>query len=170
MSNDVRFGEAIQVLPVLAPVAAITNDAARYTSFVDLALAHWVTFIVQFGAISATDTGLITVAVEGSTTGADSDTEANVNFSYRISHAIGAAPSMGTLTACASSNTNTVASSDVANALLVIEVNPDECTDYRYVRVSIDPAADTTSYFSNAIAVKHPRYVGATIPSLFTAT
>lgn len=165
----IRFGEALEVLPSLAPIAAITNDAGRVTSFVDLSLAHWVTFIVQFGAISATDTGLITVAVEGSTTGADSDTEANVNFSYRISSAIGAAPSLGTITACASTATITVASSDVANALLVIEVNPDE-VQTRYVRVSIDPAADSTSYFSNAIVVKEPRYPGNALPSLFTST
>ena len=165
----IRFGEALEVLPSLAPIAAITNDAARVTSFVDLSLAHWVTFIVQFGAISATDTGLITVAVEGSTTGADTDTEANVNFSYRISSAIGAAPSMGAVTACASTNTNTVASTDVANALLIIEVNPDE-VQTRYVRVSIDPAADSTSYFSNAIVVKEPRYPASSPVSMFTST
>ena len=165
----IRFGEALEVLPVLAPIAAITNDAARVTSFVDLSLCHWVTFIVQFGAISSTDTGLITVAVEGSTTGADTDTEANVAYSYRISNAIGAAPSLGTITASASTATTTVASSDVASALLIIEVNPDE-VQTRYVRVSIDPATDSTSYYSNAIVVKEPRYPGNAIPSKFTST
>jgi hypothetical protein len=165
----IRFGEALEVLPSLAPIAAITDDAARVTSFVDLSLCHWVTFIVQFGAISATDTGLITVKVEGSTTGADTDDEVNVNFSYRISSAIGAAPSLGTITACASTATNTVASTDVSNALLLIEVNPDE-VQTRYVRVSIDPATDSTSYFSNAIVVKEPRYPGNALPSMFTST
>ena len=166
----IRFGEALEVLPVLTPIAAITNDAARVTSFVDLSLCHWATFIIQFGVISATDTGLITVAVEGSTTGADTDSETNVDFSYRISNAVGGAPSMGTITACESTATNTVASTDVSNALLVIEVDPSAVDGYRYVRVSIDPAADSTSYFSNAIVVKEPRYPGNAMPSNFTST
>jgi len=165
----IRFGEALEVLPVLVPATA-TNDTARVSSFVDLSMAHWVTFVCSFGAISVTDTGLITVAVEGSTTGADSDTEANVNFSYRISNAVGGAPSMGTITACASSNTNTVASTDVASALLIIEVDPQEVNAYRYVRVSLDPAADTTSWVSSILAAKEPRYPGNAIPSSFTAT
>jgi hypothetical protein len=164
-----RFAEALQVLPVLAPATA-TNDTAKVSSFVDLSLTHWVTFIAQFGAISVTDTGLITVAVEGSTTGADSDTEANVNFSYRITHAPGAAPSAGAITACASTNTNTVASTDVASACLIVEVNPDECADYRYVRLSIDPAADTTAWTVGIVAFPEPRYPGNALPSMFTST
>ena len=165
----IRFGEALECLPVLVPATA-TNETARVSSFVDLSLCHWVTFVCSFGAISVTDTGLITVKVEGSTTGADSDTEADVDFYYRISNAVGAAPSMGTITACESSNTNTVASTDVASALLLIEVNPDEVNAYRYVRVSLDPAADTTSWVSSIVAVKEPRYPGNAIPSNFTST
>lgn len=165
----IRFGEALEILPVLVPATA-TNETARVSSFVDLSMSHWVTFVCSFGAISVTDTGLITVAVEGSTTGADSDTEANVDFSYRISNAVGAAPSMGTITACESTATNTVASTDVASALLLIEVNPDAVQDYRYVRVSLDPAADTTSWVSSIVAVKEPRYPGNAIPSSFTST
>jgi hypothetical protein len=164
----IRFAEALEALPVLVPATA-TNDTARVSSFVDLSLCHWVTFVCNFGAISVTDTGLITVAVEGSTTGADSDTEANVDFSYRISNAVGGAPSMGTITACESTATNTVASTDVASALLVIEVNPDE-VQTRYVRVSLDPAADTTSWVVGIVAYKEPRYPGNAMPSNFTST
>lgn len=164
----IRFGEALEVLPVLVPATA-TNETARVSSFVDLSLCHWVTFVCSFGALSVTDTGLITVLVEGSTTGADSDTEANVGFSYRISNAVGAAPSMGTITAVASTATTTISSTDVASALLLIEVNPDE-VQTRYVRVSLDPAADTTSWVSAVIAVKEPRYPGNAIPSSFTST
>jgi hypothetical protein len=164
-----RFAEALQVLPVLVPAAA-TDDTAKVSSFVDLSLNQWVTFVAQFGAISVTDTGLLTIAVEGSTTGADSDTESNVNFSYRISHAPGAAPSLGTITACASTNTNTVASTDVANACLIVSVNPEEVIDYRYVRLSIDPAADTTAWTVGIVAYCEPRYPGNALPSLFTST
>ena len=142
------------------------------SSFVDLSLAHWVTFICSFGAISVTDTGLITVAVEGSTTGADTDTEANVDFSYRISGSVAAARSMGTITACESTATNTVASTDVASALLLIEVDPAAvgADGYRYVRVSLDPAADTTSWVVSIVAVCEPRYPGNAIPDTFTST
>jgi hypothetical protein len=76
---------------------------------------------------------------------------------------------MGTITECESTGTNTVASTDVASALLLIEVNPD-AVQTRYVRVSLDPAADTTSWVSSIIAVKEPRYPGGTIPSNFTST
>lgn len=161
----IRFGEALQVNPVLVPATA-TNDTAKVSSFVDLSLVHWVTFIAQFGAISVTDTGLITVAVEGSTTGADSDTEANVSFTYRYSHAPGVAPSMSTSVASTSAS---VASTDVANACLVVEVNPDE-VQTRYVRLSIDPAADTTAWTVGIIAIAEPRYPGAALPSMFTST
>ena len=169
--NKFRFAEALEVLPVLVPATA-TDDTARVSSFVDLSLCHWVTFVCSFGAISVTDTGLITVVVEGSTTGADTDTEANVDFSYRISNAVGAAPSMGTITACESTATITVASTDVASALLLIEVDPSAVAldGYRYVRVSLDPAADTTSWVSSILAVKEPRYPGNAIPSKFTST
>lgn len=169
MAHKIRFGEALEAIPVLVPATA-TNDTAKVSSFVDLSLSHWVTFVCAFGAISVTDTGLITVAVEGSTTGADSDTEANVDFSYRISGAIAAARSMGSVVACESTNTNTVASTDVANALLLIEVDPTSCPDYRYVRVSLDPAADTTSWDVAVVAFAEPRYPGATIPDRFTST
>lgn len=165
----IRFGEALEVLPVLVPATA-TNDTARVSSFVDLSLAHWVTFVCSFGAISVTDTGLITVAVEGSTTGADSDTETNVDFSYRISNAVGGAPSLTTDVVCESTNTNTVASTDVASALLIIDVDPAAVQDYRYVRVSLDPAADTTSWVSSIVAIKEPRYMAASPTSRFTAT
>lgn len=164
----IRFAEALQVIPLLAPATA-TNDTAKVSSFVDLAQAHWVTFIAQFGAISVTDTGLITVAVEGSTTGADSDTEANVDFSYRITSAPGAATSAGTITACESTNTNTVASTDVASALLIVEVDPAAVADYRYVRLSLDPAADTTAWTVGISAAIEPRYPGNAIPG-FTTT
>lgn len=164
----IRFAEALQVIPLLVPATA-TNDTAKVSSFVDMAQAHWVTFIAQFGAISVTDTGLITVAVEGSTTGLDSDTETNVDFSYRITNAVGAATSAGTITACESTNTNTVASTDVANALLIVEVDPSATVDYRFVRLSLDPAADTTAWTVDVIGVIEPRYPGNAIPS-FTTT
>jgi hypothetical protein len=162
----IRFAEALEVLPVLAPATA-TNDTAKTSSFVDLSLCHWVTFIAQFGVITATDTGLMTVAVEGSTTGADSDTEANVTFHYRIANLITAAPGMS---AVVSSTSASIASTDVASSLLVVEVDPSENPDYRYVRLSIDPAADTTAWTVGIVAFKEPRYPGAAIPSLFTST
>ena len=167
MSN-IRFGEALEVLPVLVPITH-ADDTDRVTSFVDLSLTHWCTFICSFGAISVTDTGLFTVLVEGSTTGADSDTEANVAFSYCLSHAVAAAPSMSAPTAVDSTATTTIASTSLASALLLIEVNPDE-VQTRYVRVSLAPAADTTSYVSSVLAVVEPRYPGAAMPSLFTST
>ena len=163
-----RFAEALEALPVLVPATA-ANDTARVSSFVDLSLAHWVTFVCNFGLISVTDTGLITVVVEGSTTGQDSDSETNVDFSYRIGNIISAAPTKGTITYCESTNTNTVASTDVASGLLIIDVDPAEA-QYRYVRVSLDPAADTTSWVVGIVAYKEPRYPGNTLPSNFTST
>lgn len=167
--NNIRFGQALEVLPVLAPIAAITNDALSATSFVDLSLAKWCTFAVQFGALSVTDTGLVTVYVEGSTNGVDTDTETNVAYSYRLTNAIGAAPSAGTIVHVDSTATTTLASTDIANCVLLVEVNPDE-VQKRYVRFVMDPAADSTSYFRSVIAFKEPRYPGDTIPSNFTAT
>lgn len=168
--NKIRFGEALQVLPVLVPAAG--NDAVRVSSFVDLSLAHWCTFAVQFGAISVTDTGLITISVEGSTAGADSDTETAVDFSYRYSHAPGSAPSMSTITACESTATNTVSATDVASTVLLVDVDPSVVADagFRYVRMSIDPAADTTSSICGVVAYLEPRYPGNAMPSNFTST
>jgi hypothetical protein len=162
----IRFAEALQVLPVLAPATA-TNDTAKVSSFVDLSLVHWVTFIAQFGLLSVTDTGLMTVKVEGSTSGADSDTETDVSFSYRFSHAPGGAPSMSTRV---DSTSASIASTDVASSCLVIEVDPAEVNAYRYVRLSIDPAADTTAWTVGIVAFAEPRYPGNALPSMFTST
>ena len=169
--TKLKFAEAIKVLPVLAAqdIAATT----KVTSFVDLSLAHWLTFVVQFGAITATDTALLTIGVEASTSGADTDSETNVGYSYRISNAIGAAYSMGTITAVDSTATTTISSTDVVSSCLIVEVDPQvvaQTATARYVRFTIDGAADISAALCGVVAYVEPRYPGNAMPSLFTST
>ena len=169
--TKIRFAEAIKVLPVLA--AQDIAATAAVTSFVDLSLAHWLTFVCQFGAITVTDTGLFTISVEASTSGADTDTETNIGYSYRISNAIGAAYSMGTITAVDSTATTTIASTDVASSVLIIEVDPQAVAGTataRYVRFTIDGAADVTAALAGVVAYVEPRYPGNSMPDDFTST
>lgn len=152
----IRFGEKLQVVPILAPQDI--TETATATSFVNIQKAHWITFLLQFGTITGDS---IDVKPEVSIENADSGTEANVKFRYRLSSAIGT-DSWGAITDVAAGSTVGIAAGD-DNKLLLIDVDPADVSaalsNADNVRLLITPGSSgVTACLVSAIAVLEPRY------------
>jgi hypothetical protein len=160
--NQFKFAEGLKVLPILAPADIVA--AATASQYVNISKANWATFVVQFGALTAS-TGTITV--EASTAGSSNSGEAAIPFKYRLSSAVGT-DSLGAITAASSAGASIAATDD--NKVLVIDVDPaalpaNPGADYKYLRVVVTPASDNTAYVVGAVAYLHPRYPGNSISS-----
>ena len=151
----IRFGSEIQVVPVLAPVDTAGN--ALGTAFVNISKAHWITFHLSFGVITD-DT--LAVKPEVSIQNADSGTEADVKFRYRLSGAVGS-DSWGAITDVAAGSTITVAGT-ADGASYLIDVDPADVTNALAnadnVRLLITPGASSTVCLLGAVAFLEPRY------------
>lgn len=163
-----RFEEHLQFFPVLAPADITTNATA--TAYVDMAQAHWLTFVVNFGAITGDTTAIndtVGVTVECSTAASSNATEAAIPFKYRLSSAV-ATYSQGAITAATSDGAQVAASND--NKTLFVEVDPSSVptnpgADYRYARLVLTPGSATTALIVGAQVCIEPRYPGNAIPS-----
>ena len=161
--KGIRLGEAMSVIPLLGPVDnAATNT---WTAYVDLNLAHWVTFCVSFGSVSSAGTTcddvLIQVVCSSLATTASVDA---VSFQYRLSSAIGT-DSWGTITAGTSDGCTVGPLLDNKN--LLIEVDPSVIAAVSAVKrfVALEFTPTTTSTFVSVTAFLEPKYPGNTIPS-----
>jgi len=162
----IRHAEGVKVLPILAPADIVAT--ATYTSYVDLNMVNWATFLVNFGAVASTDsTGEVVVTVEASTAGTSNATEGAIAFSYRLSAAVNT-DTMGAITAATAAG-GAVVPEDEDNKVLVIDVDPAvvaaSAADRRFVRLLITPTAEITSTIVGAIAVLEHKYPGNAIPS-----
>lgn len=162
--KDLRFAENVKVLPILAPADIVAT--ATGTQYIDLKLAHHVTFAVQFGALTSDSTDTATVTVECSTAGSSNATEQKLAFQYRLSAAV-ATDSMGAITAATTDGVAVTAESD--NKVLLIDLDPSAVAnvgaDYRYVRLVVTPNAEMGSCVVGAVAYIEPRYAGNVMPS-----
>lgn len=158
--RNVRFAEGLHVVPVLAPIDLVANDAG--TAFVDMNIFHHATFFLQFGAMTSdsTDTATVTVEVCNSDTTGDSTSEEVVTFNYRLSSAV-ATDSMGAITAGTTSGVAITAADD--NKLLIVDVDSEivgkaVSGEGRFVRCFITTNAEMASCLVGGIAVLEPRY------------
>lgn len=157
--RNIRFAEGLHVVPVLAPIDLVANDAG--TEFIDMQLYHHVTFLLQFGAMTSDSTDTATVTVEACPIGTTSDSnEAAIAFNYRLSSAVGT-DSMGAITAATAAGVAVTAEND--NKLLIIDVDSEAVAAAvsgtgRYVRAFITTNAEMASCMVSAIAVLEPRY------------
>jgi hypothetical protein len=161
--NGVRFLESIKLLPLLAPVDIVATATA--TAYVDLNLANWCSFLVDFGAMTSDSTDICTVTVESSTAGSSNATEAAIAFKYRLSAAV-ATDTMGDLTSATTAGVAVTAVSD--GMVLWIDVDPSavaETADRRFLRLVLTPNAEMASCVVGAKAFLETRYKGANIPS-----
>lgn len=165
----IRFAEGLKVLPVLAPVA---NSTSEGTDYVDLDGSHWITFLVQFGAMTSDSTDTVTVTVECSTAASSNATEIQVPFKYRLSAAVGT-DTMGAITAAAAA-TGAVVDAEDDNKLLIVDVDPAAIpsltgyTDHRYLRLWLAKNTELATNIVDVIAVMEPRYPGNDIRPLVT--
>lgn len=156
----IRFAEKLKVLPVLAPAA--TTDGG--SDFVLMEEVQWLTFIVQFGTMTSDSTDTIAFTVECSTATTTNATTVLAPFHYRLSAAVGT-DTMGSITACTSTESASVTATDDDKAL-IIDVDPAEIpsiasyTDHSYVRLSWDFNTEFASNITSVLAVIEPRYPG----------
>ena len=117
--NGIRFGQGINVFPVLAPVdqGAAGTDVSAY---VDLSDAAWVTFLVNMGNMTSDATDTVSFIVDCSTDG--STTGESCAFKYRLSSAI-ATNTWGAITDATSDGAAIVTATDDGKAIL-IDVDP----------------------------------------------
>lgn len=163
--NDIRFGENVKPLPVLAPANIVATATA--TQYVDLKLAQNVTFLASFGAMTSDSTDTVTVTLECSTAGSSNATEKAIPFVYRLSAAVGT-DLLGAITS-ATSDGVALPADTADNKALLIDVDPAAIAnvgaDYRFVRLVFTPNAEMGSCNVGAIAFVAPRYSGNSIPS-----
>ena len=158
--RTVRFGEDVQVILALAPVA-FTNSCAC-SQFVDLNMANWVSFIVDFGLTSATQ---VTVSVEASSIGSSSGAT-KIGFDYRLSSAV-ATQGWGAITDGTTAGVAILAA-NANNASVLIDVDPAEVQllgeQHRWVGVRLTPTSSLL-VTAGVTAFIQPRYPGNSIPS-----
>jgi hypothetical protein len=152
-----KYTEKIQIVPVWAPQVSTVADSE--TLHVNMKNAHWVTFLVQFGAIATdtTDTGSIKLY---STTASNTTSNAIAQtFDYRLSSAAGT-DAWGSITAGTAASGFAV-SSAYDNMALLIDVDPSEIltldSDAEFVHLLIE-CSEMTGVYISASALIEPRY------------
>jgi hypothetical protein len=139
----------------LAPQDIVST--ATTCPYVDLRNAQKAFFLVQFGAVtSATATDDWTMTIEAAT--AEGGTEAEIDFRYRVSGAVGA-NTWGAITTAAAATGITVAPDTNDNMGYLIEVDPDAlaANDYRYARVVLTDV-DSEATLVTGFAFLEARY------------
>ena len=161
--NGIRYGEPMNVIPVLAPQNITTT--ATWTAYVDLDLAHWVTFVVNYGSLSSAGATCddLNLTVVCSSLASTASTTA-IDFKYRLSAAV-ATNSWGAITAGTSDGITVGPAAD--NMSLVVDVDPATVWAKSSVKrfVAIAMTAASTATFVAATAFVEPRFPGNSIPS-----
>ena len=160
----IRLGQRLNVQPVLIPHDLV--NAEHRTSYVDLNLANWVTFVAQYAAAttgSTSDTMLISVEASSIETSAGAT---KIPFTYRLTSAIDTS-GMAALVAGTSDGAS-VNTSDLTNSCLVVDVDPailpGRGERYRFVTFVSTPGS-SLACVAGVVAYSEPRYPGNSIPS-----
>ena len=152
-----RFTEKLQIVPVWAPQISTVADSE--TLHVALDKAHWVTFLVQYGALTTDTSDAGSIKLYSTTASNTTSNAIAQTFKYRLSSAAGT-DAWGAITAGAAATGVVVAATDDNKALL-IDVDPSEIlaldSDAEWVHLLIDLSLQTGSLVS-AAAIVEPRY------------
>jgi hypothetical protein len=163
--NGVRYAELVKPLPILAPADIVAS--ATSTQPVDLDMANWISFWVQFGALTSDSTDTCTITVETSTGASTAATDTAIAFKYRLSAAV-ATDTMGAITDATASGVAVPTATD-DNKGVWIDVDPSAAaaadTDAKFIRVVLTPNAEMASCVVGATAFIEHRYPGNSIPS-----
>lgn len=153
-----RYAEKLHIVPLLAPVSS--TDAVAISNAVNLENAHWVSFLVNWGAITG-DTEKLVVSVEASTHGAATTNSADtaIPFVYRLSSTL-AADNWGDPTTCASTGLEILGTND--SMALLIDVDPATIpaldSDATYLHVILDGTGLSTNAGMSVYALMEDRY------------
>lgn len=170
MSHGIRFAEGMKILPVVAPVD--TAATAVNTAFVDLDLANWVTFVINFGNLTSDDSDAVVITARCSSEDTSATTEPlAIPFWYRLSTAVATDTGWGDITAGTSDGVGSsdgLNASDLDNKVMVIDIDPSVVAAYsgaqqRWVSLNIAPQGPITIF--GVTAFIEQKYPGNTIPS-----
>lgn len=153
-----RYAEKLHIVPLLAP-AASTAGAKSYA--VQLKNTQWLSFLVNWGAMTSDAEDAMTITVEASTTIGNSTAAGDtaIPFVYRLSAAPGE-DNWGDSTTCAETGLVITALQDNLTAL--IDVDPATIpvldSDAIAVRVCIDAGTQEINYATTVTALIEDRY------------
>ena len=144
------------IIPLLAPQDI--GSTANAGIYMDLKNAQKAFFLVIFGEItSATATDEFVITIEAAT--AEAGAEAQVDFRYRKSGALGA-NTWGAVTTVAAATGLGMGADDSDNMMVMIEVDPDAlaANDYRYARLVLDDNVDMEACLVTVVGILEARY------------
>ena len=151
--------EVLKFLPLLAP-QDITSTATG-SSYIDIqTLTGLIEFEINFGTITSTDTtGVCTITIEGSTSGASTDTNTEIAFQYMKSSAINT-DTMGAITAASATGIEVGPTEDNVSVLCYLDpaVLTAAVAGERWARVYLEPTTDWTATLVNVVARATPNY------------
>ena len=141
-----RYAEKLHIVPVFSPAGTTT-----FLSYaVGLENSHWVTFLVNLGAMTSdsSDVGVVTVIATdtlGNTTDAQ---DVAVPFTYRLSGLMGTNEDWGDITAATASGMTFNATDDGKS--IVIDVDPASIPALHSTAKGVRIAVDGTGLISQA--------------------
>ena len=162
----VRFSQSHGIVPIEQTI--LDNWTAGGTlDSINMALYNHCTIIFIGGADVATNAVL---TISGGT--ADGGIDASINFSYRYATGDIDTTNADVLGSIGTSSALTVVAADLANAMLVIEIDASDLlisgTQYNFITCVLSSAGSDGEYTAVAI-LSEPRYEEAVMPSAVVA-
>lgn len=155
-----RYAEKLHIVPLLAPAASTAGGGVK-TYAVRLKNTQWLSFLVNWGAMTSDDNSMV-VTVEASTATGNSTaaTDTAIPFVYRLSGVPGTDDNWGDPTTCAATGLSIAGTQD--GMALLIDVDPAGIpsldSDAIAVRLVLDGGDNATNYATSATALIEDRY------------
>jgi hypothetical protein len=167
MTHGIRYGEGLNIIPVIEPHALAAS--AHRSESVDLDMAHWVSFLISMGQVSSgagTTAAVATMTVECScgTTGLGSTL---ISFDYRLSSTMTANGWGAILHGTSDGVALTAGAGGFTNKLLLIDVDPSNAAAHGAAKrwCALNVTFNTTLTTAAVVAIVEPKYPGNAIPS-----
>ena len=153
-----RYAEKLHIVPVFSPAGTTT-----FLSYaVGLKNSHWVTFLINLGAMTSdsTDIGVVTVIATDTLGNSTDAQDVAVPFTYRLSGVVGTDEDWGDITAATASGMTFNATDDGKS--IIIDVDPASIpvlhSTAKGVQVLIDAAGLISNVATSITALIEDRY------------
>lgn len=156
-----RYAEKLHIVPLLAPAASTAGGGVKSYA-VRLKNTQWLSFLVNWGAMTSDVGETMIVTVESSTAigNTTAATDTAIPFVYRLSGVPGTDDNWGDSTTCASTGLAITALQD--NMALLIDVDPASIpaldSDAIAVRLCLDAGDQISNYATSVTALIEDRY------------
>jgi len=156
-----RYAEKLHIVPLLAPAASTAGGGVKSYA-VRLKNTQWLSFLVNWGAMTSDVTELMTITVEATTAIGNSTaaTDTAIPFMYRLSGVPGTDDNWGDSTAATASGASVTALQD--NMAMIIDVDPASIpaldSDAIAVRLRLDAGDQISNYATTVTALIEDRY------------